>query len=139
MSRLISSFFIEWSPRIFEKKLSENFESLHRIFKNFSKNFQKIFKNLRKVLKKFSKILKKFPKIYKKFFKNFPVIFISCNTYFQEKSKESTINDLKKRAELRKNDHMIKRVNSMPNGGNSMARSARENILAKLGEDPTKS
>jgi len=31
---------------------------------------------------------------------------------------------------------MIKRVNSMPNGGNSMARSARENILAKLGEDP---
>ena len=59
--------------------------------------------------------------------------------YVQEKSKESTINDLKKRAELRKNDHMIKRVNSMPNGGNSMARSARENILAKLGEDPTKS
>merc|ERR1712106_514176 len=54
----------------------------------------------------------------------------------QDKSKESTINDLKKRAELRKTDHMIKRVNSMPNGGNSMARTARENILAKLGEDP---
>jgi len=61
----------------------------------------------------------------------------SCNALStQDKSKESTINDLKKRAELRKTDHMIKRVNSMPNGGNSMARTARENILAKLGEDP---
>ena len=56
----------------------------------------------------------------------------------QDKTKESTINDLKKRAELRKNDNFIKRVNSMPNGGHAATQSAREKFLAKIGEDPTK-
>lgn len=52
--------------------------------------------------------------------------------------KESAINDLKKRAELRKNDHFIKRVNSMPNGGSAAVQTAKEKFLAKIGEDPTK-
>ena len=56
----------------------------------------------------------------------------------QDKTKETTINDLKKRAELRKNDNFIKRVNSMPNGGHAATQSAREKFLAKIGEDPTK-
>jgi len=68
--------------------------------------------------------------------RSFTMSALDAQKSSMDKSKESTINDLKKRAELRKTDHMIKRVNSMPNGGNSMARSARENILAKLGEDP---
>merc|ERR1719394_17857 len=55
-----------------------------------------------------------------------------------DKTKETTINDLKKRAELRKNDNFIKRVNSMPNGGHAATQSAREKLLAKIGEDPTK-
>ena len=61
------------------------------------------------------------------------------NSNNQERSKEATINDLKKRAEARKNETLIKRVNSMPNGGASAAvNSAREKFLAKIGEDPTK-
>lgn len=63
---------------------------------------------------------------------------ITSLTSNQDKTKETTINDLKKRAELRKNDNFIKRVNSMPNGGHAATQSAREKFLAKIGEDPTK-
>ena len=56
----------------------------------------------------------------------------------QDRSKEATINDLKKRAEARKNETLIKRVNSMPNGSSAAVNSAREKFLAKIGEDPTK-
>ena len=63
---------------------------------------------------------------------------VTKNDSDQERSKEATINDLKKRAELRKNDNLIKRVNSMPNGATAAVNSAREKFLAKIGEDPTK-
>ena len=67
-----------------------------------------------------------------------PIMTTTPLTSNQDKTKETTINDLKKRAELRKNDNFIKRVNSMPNGGHAATQSAREKFLAKIGEDPTK-